>query len=198
MELAKPILAVIYRQEDVLREFLKELCLQDISPIFSFPSIQRYYSKEMGEGLLKVFISLKGLMRKQNLIRFKLWAMQKEREFSCSGRRSINIDPGYVDEHHLVLSSSKKRGGRFYLGEGVYAEMEYLFVYGSFRPLYWTYPDYRDERVRRFFQAVRERFLEELKTAKHGSNFQLVSFTQNILYETFQTGRVVGKEEPEA
>ena len=52
----------------------------------------------------------------------------------------------------MAEGPSKKRGGRIYLGEGVYAEMEYLYVYGGFRPRYWTYGDYRDKRVREFFE----------------------------------------------
>jgi len=188
MELAKPVLSITYREEAVLEEFLSELFVDKRSPAFFFPSIQKYYSQEMGEGLLKVFVSLKGFMRKEELLYFKLWAMGVERLFSCQGKRSINLDPGYVDESHLILASSKKRGGRFYLGGGVYAEMEYLFLYGGFRPLYWTYGDYRDKKVIAFFEEVREDFLEELKTAKHGGKFYLVSFSEDEIYHTLQTG----------
>ncbi|SNZ14800.1 DUF4416 family protein [Hydrogenobacter hydrogenophilus] len=178
MELAKPILSVIYKEEEVLRELLQELSVEHLSESFNFASIQRYYSREMGEGLMKIFLSLEGLIKKEELVSFKLWAMKKEKEFSLHGRRRLNIDPGYVDESHLILASSKKRGGRLYLGKGVYAEIEYLFLYGGFRALYWTYADYRDKRVMAFFEKVRNAFLKELKTTKHGNELRLLSFTE--------------------
>ncbi len=182
MELAKPILSVIYKEEEIFREFLKELNVEHLSEPYYFASIQRYYSREMGEGLMKIFLSLKGLIKKEELVNFKLWTMKKEKEFSLHGRRRLNIDPGYVDESHLILASSKKRGGRLYLGKDVYAEMEYLFLYGGFRPLYWTYADYRDKRVIAFFEKVRKAFLNELKTAKHGNKLMLLSFTEYQFY----------------
>lgn len=178
MELAKPILSVIYREERVLREFLKDLKVDHFSEPFAFASIQNYYSEEMGEGLLRVFLSLTGLIKKEELASFKLWAMKKEKDYSPHGRRYLNIDPGYVDESHLVLASSKKRGGRLYLGKGVYAEIEYLFLYGSFRALYWTYADYRNKKVIGFFEKVRKAFLSELKIAKHGNEPRLLFFTE--------------------
>jgi hypothetical protein len=178
MELAKPILSVIYREEHVLKEFLKALTVDHLSEPFAFASIQNYYSKEMGGDLLKVFLSLTGLIKKEELVSFKLWAMKKEKDYSSHGKRQLNIDPGYVDENHLVLASSKKRGGRLYLGRGVYAEIEYLFLYGGFRALYWTYADYRDKKVVDFFEKVRKAFLDELKATKHGSELRLLSFTE--------------------
>lgn len=195
MELAKPVLAVLYREESILKEFLCDLEVEKLSPAFYFEGLQRYYGREMGEGLLKRFISLSGLMEKEELKDFKLWAMGKEEEYSCSGKRSINIDPGYVDESQLVLASSKRRGGRFYLGNGVYAEMEYLYLYGKFRPLYWTYGDYRDNRVKRFFEDVREDLLRQLNLARQGKELIVYRFTQDKLYKEVKAWRVVGKVE---
>ena len=183
MVLAKPVLALLYSDRALLEDFLADLCLERRSEEFYFESVQRYYSKEMGSPLHKVFVSLKCLMRREELREFKLWSMRKEEEYKADGRRRLNIDPGYVDESHLVLASSKKRGGRFYLGGGVFAEMEYLFVYGSFRPLYWTYADYRDKRVRAFFELVREDFLESLKLANRGNKLILCRFSEDELYE---------------
>jgi len=182
MELAKPILAILYADERLLTDFISQLKVEFVSESFYFEGLQRYYGKEMGEGLYKRFFSLKGLMRKEDLKNFKLWATRREREFSTEGRRRLNIDSGYVDESHLILASSKKRGGRIYLGEGVYAEMEYLYVYGGFRPLYWTYGDYRDKRVKEFFEKVRESFLEELNLARKGHKSWLLDFSKDELY----------------
>ncbi len=183
LELAKPILAVLYREEVLLESFISELKVERLSEAFYFESLQSYYSKEMGQNLIQRFLSLKGFIRKHELLGFKLWAMGKEREYALDSKRRINIDPGYVDESHLVLASSKKRGGRLYMGEGVCAEIEYLFVYGGFKPLYWTYADYRDKRVREFFQRVRRDFLEQLNLARQGKELVVYRFAKDKLHE---------------
>ncbi|MFN4319388.1 MAG: DUF4416 family protein [Aquificaceae bacterium] len=182
MELSKPIVALLYKEEKLLKGFLSEVCYELISESFYFEGLQRYYGKEMGEGLYKIFLSLKGLMRKEDLLDFKLWAMKWEERYKLGGKRRLNIDAGYVDESHLILASSKKRGGRIYLGKGIYAEMEYFYLYGGFRPLYWTYGDYRERRVREFFERVRERFLEELNLTRKGYKPWLVDFSKDKLY----------------
>lgn len=182
MELAKPILAILYSNEYVLKEFLAQLEFGLLSEPFYFEGLQRYYGREMGDKLYKRFIELKGLIKKESLVDFKLWTMEREKLFAWENKRRLNIDPGYVDESHLILASSKKRGGRIYLGKGVYAEMEYLYLYGAFRPLYWTYGDYRDKRVKEFFERVRENFLEELKLARKGYKLRLLEFSKDKLY----------------
>ncbi|MCS7171537.1 MAG: DUF4416 family protein [Aquificaceae bacterium] len=191
--LAKPVMAVLYSDKDALEKFLKELSVERISEPFYFQGLQRYYGSEMGEGLLKVFLSLKGFMKREELKHFKLWSMEREVTYSKNEKRRLNIDPGYVEESHLVLASSKKRGGRLYLGEGVYGEMEYLYLYGGFRPLYWTYGDYRDVRVRSFFERVREDFLSSLNLARQGKEFVLYGFTKDKLYEEIKTWGLVGE-----
>ncbi|MDW8095572.1 MAG: DUF4416 family protein [Aquificaceae bacterium] len=188
-------MAILHRDKDILRSFLSELPVGRVSEVFYFENLQRYYRPEMGEGLYKVFLSLKGFMWRNELKDFKLWAMEWERAYSCHNRRTLNIDPGYVEESHLVLASSKKRGGRLYLGEGVYAEIEYLFVYEHFRPLYWTYGDYRDKRVKSFFELVREDFLKELKLARQSEKFVVYRFAKDKLYEEVKPWGLVSEVE---
>ncbi|MCX7989131.1 MAG: DUF4416 family protein [Aquificaceae bacterium] len=193
--LAKAIMSLLYKKRELLQEFLSNLPVERLSEPFYFQSLQRYYGREMGEGLHKVFLSFRGFMRREELKEFKKWALEKERYFSIEGKRGLNIDPGYVEESHLILASSKRRGGRFYLGEGIYAEIEYLYVYGAFRPLYWTYGDYRDIRVREFFERVREDFLKDLKLAREGKELVVYRFTKYELYQSIEPWRPVGEEE---
>jgi len=56
---------------------------------------------------------------------------------------------------HLVLASHKSAGHRVYLGDGVYADLQLWHVYGEFKPLTWTYPDYRMKAARVFFEKTR-------------------------------------------
>jgi len=65
---------------------------------------------------------------------------EKDEEYISLCSRSSNIDPGYADESHFVLISSKDEERRKALhGKGVFTEIHYLLVYSSFKPLfYWT------------------------------------------------------------
>ncbi|GAB6065563.1 DUF4416 family protein [Aquifex pyrophilus] len=170
MDLAKYVFAVLFNEnyresyEKALREIEKLFGKVDlISEEFRFPFLERYYSREMGRPLIKVYLSVEGLRDKGELPEVKKKAMEIEKKLSLSGKRTVNLDPGYIDESQLILASRKRRGARVYLREGVYAEIELLFVYDEFRPLYWTYPDYRHTPVREFFKKVKKKFLKERK-----------------------------------
>ena len=171
MDLAKFIFAVLYNEnfKEILEEALKEIEelfgeVDFVSPHFHFTFLERYYGKEMGKPLKKFYLSVKGLKDKEMLTEVKLTTMKLEEKYSVKGNRSMNVDPGYLDESQLVLASRKRRGGRIYLSKGIYAELELLYVYGNFRPIYWTYRDYRDPNVRKIFENIRKLYLKERKS----------------------------------
>ncbi|AAC06686.1 DUF4416 family protein [Aquifex aeolicus] len=170
MDLAKFIFSILFNKNkrDKLDQALKRIEkefgeIEEVSKEFYFPFLENYYGREMGKPLKKIYLSLKGLKNKEELVEVKLKAMELEEELSEEGKRSVNLDPGYLDESQLILASHKRRGARVYLGSGIYAEIELLFVYRDFRPIYWTYRDYRHPEVREFFRRVRKRFLKERK-----------------------------------
>jgi hypothetical protein len=74
--------------------------------------------------------------------------------------RPINLDPGCIALSKLVLATTKDQAHRIYLGRGIYAEITLTYLNGAFRPMPWTYPDYRTEPYRRFFEQVRADLLE--------------------------------------
>ncbi len=172
MHIVKPVMAITFNMQEILEDFLKKIKIERKSEPREFACIQNYYSREMGLNLKKIFLSLSGLVDALDLSYMKLWAIEMEKQYSFNGRRRLNIDVGYVDVGQMVLASSKKRGGRVAISEGIYAEIEYIYVYGSFRPLYWTYADYRDKEVIKFFETVRKDFLKQLKTAKNGDKIR--------------------------
>jgi hypothetical protein len=45
----------------------------------------------------------------------------------------------------------------------VFAELTLLFSHGRYRPLSWTYPDYRLDLVSGFLRKVRGRYLRQLR-----------------------------------
>jgi len=170
MDLAKFVFAVLYNEnyKDNLHKAIGEISslfgeIDYLSPEFHFDFLERYYGKEMGAPLKKLYFSVKGLKDKEELVSVKLKTMGIEEKYAINGKRTINIDPGYVDESQLILASHKRRGARIYLSKGIYAEIELLYVYGEFHPLYWTYRDYRYPEVRKIFQDIRKLFLKERK-----------------------------------
>lgn len=129
--------------------------LRAVSPEFPFDR-SSYYDREMGAGLRRVFAAAGECVDPGTLARWKLRSNELEGEWTEGGCRRVNLDPGLLDLNHLVLASGKPAGHRVYLQEGIYAEVEYVFESGTFKPLPWTYPDYREPEALAFFNQLRE------------------------------------------
>ena len=127
---------------------------------FNFTS---YYVKELGKGILRRFIAFKNLVDPGELAAIKLETNRLEEELSEEGRRTVNLDPGYLDLSKLVLATTKDATYRVYLGRGIYAQSTYYFQDGSYRPWEWTYADYRTPAAIDFFNRVRGDYKRELK-----------------------------------
>jgi len=120
---------------------------------FSYTS---YYEKEMGAGLERSFALFDRKIDPSDLPVFKIESNEAEARLSREGQRRVNIDPGYLTLAKVVLASTKNYSHRLYLGKGIYGEITLRFARGSFHPLEWTYPDYRDERTILFFNDSRK------------------------------------------
>ena len=123
-----------------------------------------YYNAEMGEGILRQFLSFEGLIYPGLLANIKVATNQMEREHSEGSSRRINIDPGYLTEASLILATTKPGSYRVYLGEEIYAQPTLRYVHKGFCPYEWTYNDYRDERHIDFFNRVREKYRHQLSS----------------------------------
>lgn len=122
-----------------------------------------YYEKEMGRGLRRIFIAFKGLLQREGSFRLKVFANEVESLFKASGMRRLNIDPGYMALEQVVLFTTKGQAHRIYLSQGIFADLTLIFQKGSFRPLPWTYPDYRSEDIVAIFNRWRGKYKLELK-----------------------------------
>ena len=61
----------------------------------------------------------------------------------------------------LCIATTKARAHRIYLADGIFADLHLHYQGESFRPLAWTYPDYRTPVALAFFnQARRESYLQ--------------------------------------
>jgi Domain of unknown function (DUF4416) len=154
----------MYREKEVL-----ELAKQDLvdqfgrvilrSPVFDF-DFTDYYTPEMGAGLKKSFIAFENLINPASLAEIKVFTNNLESRLSTipdtRQKRKINIDPGYITQSKVVLTSTKNRSQRVYIGKGIYAEVTLIFKSKRWEPLPWTYPDFRTPAAQEFLTRLRE------------------------------------------
>jgi hypothetical protein len=119
-----------------------------------------YYEAEFGPGLLRRWVGIGGLVAQDRLADLKLAAGKLERKLAAAGRRTVNIDPGLLTPHSLVLATTKANAHRIYLRDGIYAELTLRYHAGRFEPLVWTYPDYRSAACLDFLARCREKLAE--------------------------------------
>jgi len=122
-----------------------------------------YYRTEMGDNLLRQFIFPERLHPPDCLPQIKREVIDLEAVWStlvCGKNcRRINIDPGYLTEAKVVLSTTKDYSHRLYIGGNVYAEVElkYQKERRAFVALDHTYPDFRNAQIISWFNKAREK-----------------------------------------
>lgn len=163
---------LIYAQEEAAR-----LAENLLASSFGLPDLRsgpflfnhtRYYEREMGAPLYRLFLGFQRLVDPGELAEIKTHTNRLEKRLSLQGRRSVNLDPGYLTLSKVVLATTKDYGHRVYLKEGIYAEVTLRFEQGAFHPLPWTYPDYRQENYLRFFSALRGSYRRQRQAAGVG------------------------------
>ncbi|MFP4484482.1 MAG: DUF4416 family protein [Spirochaetota bacterium] len=127
---------------------------------FSFTD---YYAAEMGSNLTRVFFVARDLVAPDSLARAKVQTNAVEERFTRDGGRSVNIDPGLLLPGRFILATTKDAAHRIPLAEGIYGEITLLFGKGDFRPLPWTYPDFRSDEYRAILRTIRARYVTELR-----------------------------------
>jgi len=125
-----------------------------VSLPYDFSSYTDYYEGEMGEGLKKIMMIIRGSFKQTDLYNFKKEAIKLEERFKVEGARRLNIDPGYLSPSKLVLATHKEYPGAIAIGEDLNAIVELVFHKGSYEPLIWTYRDYIDNI--NFFNLARK------------------------------------------
>lgn len=160
---AKLIVGLLFRTVDVQLRVLELLSehygTMDLltEPIpFSFTT---YYEREMGPGLLRQVAGFEDLVNPADLPDIKLATNQIELELSVQGKRTVNVDPGILTEERLILASGKNFTHRIYLRSGIYADLTLIYQKGAYRPLEWTYADYREPTLLQFLKAAKGKLL---------------------------------------
>lgn len=148
----------LYRVEKKLRKKYGEIDHRtDYIPF----SHTEYYSR-INSNLFKVIFSFNKLVKREEIVKIKLYTNSLEKKMSENSKRSVNIDPGYLTLSNVFLASCKDYFHRVYLGRGVYLENEYKYVAKKFEPWDWTYPDYKKAQYINFFHEVRRIYHKQM------------------------------------
>lgn len=163
---AKLICGILYQSTVELNRLNAELTSR-FGPIDlksqSFPfDFTDYYQDEMGKNLVKQFYSFEKMIMPDSLADMKNATIDIEGDFSSQNRRTVNIDPGYLEESKLVLASTKNFSHRIYLKDGIWAEVTLRYEKGDFVAHPWTYPDYAQFLAIEFLKMVREKYKTQL------------------------------------
>lgn len=166
-QLVKFLAALTFNSADSLKDVKQDLTgrygnIDFCSQLFDF-SYTQYYEKEMGLNLKKQFLSFDRLQMREALIDFKRFAGALEEKFARDGKRTVNIDPAYMELAKIVVASHKNFDHRIYLATGVYGDVQLRFRHGRYVSNEWTYPDYSSEIALRFFSRVRKSYSDRLK-----------------------------------
>ena len=116
-----------------------------------------YYFKEMGKPLFKKFVITDKVVKKDRIKELKLKTVEIEGKFKIESKRTVNVDPFLIDIDQLIIPTTKYRGNRIYLGDGIYLEMELWYYGGSYQPFLWSYLDYKEYIP--FFNKIRKKYL---------------------------------------
>jgi len=119
----------------------------------------------MGEDLKKIFISFKKPILPQDLAKIKIGTNKIENRLSFDKKRTINIDPGYLELSKLVFATTKDFKHRIYLSHGIFAEVTLFYDNKTFKAWEWTYPDYKSQEYINIFNKIREIYARQIKNA---------------------------------
>ncbi|MCX7031520.1 MAG: DUF4416 family protein [Spirochaetes bacterium] len=128
-------------------------------------SFTAYYDREMGPGIVRLFWAFDRLVDPAELPAIKRETNTFEDAFREDSGRKLNLDPGLLSLSRFILATTKDGSHRIPLRDGIYAEVTLVFEHGEFRPLPWTYPDYRTDGCRSVLKAIRDGYRERLRVA---------------------------------
>jgi hypothetical protein len=138
-----------------------------VSNVWQFTQTD-YYKDQTGEHILRQFVSAERLIAPALLAKIKHRTNKLEQKLAAKLAlplpRPVNLDPGIIEPSKLILASTKNYSHRIYIGKKMYAEVTLIFDRGHWRPFDYTYPDYKQQCYFDFFDKVRTRLLEQLKS----------------------------------
>jgi hypothetical protein len=125
--------------------------------------VTNYYTAEMGANLKRRLLSFTELVPPEGIKLAKLACNTIEDNLRNERGREVNLDIGYLDHNKIVLASCKYAGQKIPLGDGVHADLIARYAKGKYQPFEWTFPDFKTDRYDAELNAIRQRYLEQLR-----------------------------------
>jgi hypothetical protein len=164
---AKLVIGVFLKDKDLFELLAKELIAEfgpvDIISQWFLFDYTSYYEPEMGSPLFRRMFAFENLIEQTSLSQIKNFTNEIEVRCSKNGKRTVNIDPGYMLHEKFVLATGKNYAHRIYIGNNIYADLTLIYQNGDFKTLPWTYPDYADEKMLTFLKNVRDKYVADMK-----------------------------------
>lgn len=162
--------SIIFNDSGILSEVEAEVArrigpIEDATDFMPF-SESDYYAPEMGASLMRRFLLFCPLLGRESLAEIKAATNMIEEAHSHGGRRSVNIDPGYIALEQMVLGTTKAFSHRIYQGQGIFADLTLIYENGTYCSLPWTYPDYGGRELISLLNRWRERYKRTLRCQK--------------------------------
>jgi hypothetical protein len=119
--------------------------IDDTSQEYAFDFTPSYL-KEFGPNLKKRFVVFKRPIERTELPSIKLATCKLEQELGRDGRRTVNIDPGYITPINVIVASTKDFPHRVYLDRGIFADLQLILKRDEAVSFGHTFPDYEKEK----------------------------------------------------
>ena len=122
-----------------------------------------YYDAELGAPITRRILSFETPLPMDRLAENKLATNALELEWTRSGQRLFNLDPGYITQERLVLATGKNFSHRVYLGQAIWADLTLIFHKGDWFDLPWTFPDYATTDIKAHLSRIRDMYKASLQ-----------------------------------
>ncbi len=139
-----------------------------VSEAFPF-EFSDYYNAELGTPITRRLVAFERLRALEELADIKLFTNALEWKYREGERRKINLDPGFITLHNLVLATGKKFAHRIYLREGIWADLTLVWQKKQWIDFAWTFPDYADRDMKMRLTKLRQSYKYKLNNP-HRSN----------------------------
>jgi hypothetical protein len=163
---AKLIIRFLFSDSGAQRQALNAL-VSDFGPM-DFLSVSgaftytAYYDAEMGRAISRQTACFLNLVAPESLPDIKRRTNEIETSLLGDGKRQVNIDPGLLSQERFILATGKNFTHRVYLRDGIYADLTLIYQKGAYRPLPWTYPDYREPEFLHYLEVFRKKLKFQL------------------------------------
>lgn len=124
-----------------------------------------YYEDELGSNPVRSFLSFERLIDREEVVDIKQDTNELELEL-FDGKRSVNLDPGYMTLGQFFLATTKDQRQRVYIKDGIFVEPTLYFQNGHFHNFDWTYRDYQSDVYIKYLEKVRQQYAYQLKSNK--------------------------------